>query len=236
LQQQLNRVTIPGHGYNAEKAESLRAQLQKSQVKGFVTRPERQKKHWDQKLSERLEVLQALLTLLSQQTEQEALNLLQRDIRRFAADSGVLLDIEGNPPTLVPREEPLLQQGIIDKLLPRLEQRFPDRAKDLTKAYHDLLNGVDTNTIFGNAFKALEEFARELTGDKNLMLSDAAALSKHFPGLHGTIQATIIKLAGHRGDEGAHGRKGPDEWEIRYLLFMICNITLLLLEYKEHCG
>jgi len=176
-----------------------------------------------------------LLTLLTQECGREPLNVLQRDIRRFAADSGVSLDIEGNPPTLVPREEPLFQQEAIDKLLPRLEQHFPDRAKDLTKAYHDLLNGVDTNTIFGNAFKALEELARELTGDKHLLLSEAT-LNKYFPRLHGTIQATIVKLAAHRGDEGGHGRKGPDEWEIRYLLFMICNIALLLLEYREHCG
>ena len=98
------------------------------------------------------------------------------------------------------------------------------------------MKGVDTNTVFGNAYKALEELAREISGQKNLELSDRASLEKHFPKLHPTIRETIIKLAAHRGDEGAHGRKGPDEYEIRYLLFCICNVALVLLEYKEHCG
>ena len=159
-----------------------------------------------------------------------------RDVRRFAAESGVGLDIKGNPPTLVPIEEPLLQKEVLDRLLPRLEAKFPARAADLTKAYHDVLKGVDTNTVFGNAFKALEELAREVSGVSKLELSERHALEKSFPQLHGTIRETIIKLAAHRGDEGAHGRKGPDEYEIRYLLLSICNVALVLLEYKEHCG
>lgn len=136
----------------------------------------------------------------------------------------------------MPLEEPLLQKEVLDRLLPRLEANFPERAADLIKAYHDLLKGVDTNTVFGNAFKALEELAREISGDPKLELSNASAFGKHFSKLHGTIQVAITKLTAHRGDEGAHGRRGPDEYEIRYLLFSICNVALLLLEYKDHCG
>lgn len=185
---------------------------------------------------DRLEVLQSFLVLLPRHQQHNALPSLIRDIKRFAAESTIWLNIQGNPPTLVPLEEPLLQKEVLDRLLPRLEEKFPARAADLIKAYHDLLKGTDTNTVFGNAFKALEELAREISGDPKLELSNASAFGKHFPKLHGTIQVAITKLTAHRGDEGAHGRRGPDEYEIRYLLFSICNVALLLLEYKEHCG
>ncbi|MEW6248037.1 MAG: hypothetical protein AB1555_15160 [Nitrospirota bacterium] len=236
LQREYNLVAIPGHGYNSEKAQQLHGELQIAQMKASVSRTSRIKDHWNQLLPDRLEVLQCLLSLLAQDGRHEALDSFQRDIRRFMADSGVQLNIKGNPPLILPLEEPLLQKEVLDKVLPRLEATFPERARDLGSAYHDLLKGVDTNTVFGNAFKALEELARNLTGDGSLKLSDRAALEKHFPKLHGTIRASILKLAGHRGDEGAHGRKGPDEWEIRYLLLSICNVALLLLEYKDHCG
>ena len=201
-----------------------------------ATKPARYAAHWQELLAERLEVLQCIVILLQQDKKHEVLKSLVRDVRRFAAESGILLDIRGDPPTLVPIEEPLLQTEVLDRLLPRLETKFPARAADLTKAYHDLLKGVDTNTVFGNAFKALEELAREINSVPKLELSDRAALERSFPKLHGTIRETIIKLAAHRGDEGAHGRKGPDEYEIRYLLLCICNVALVLLEYKEHCG
>jgi hypothetical protein len=136
----------------------------------------------------------------------------------------------------MPLEEPLLQKEVVDKLLPRLEAKYPERAADLMKACHDLLKGVDTNTVFGNAFKAVEELARQLSGEPKLELNDRTTLDKYFPELHGTIRETILKLAAHRGDKGAHGRKGPDGHEIRYLLFSICNLALLLLEHKEQCG
>jgi hypothetical protein len=190
--------------------------------------------HWNAVLLDRLEVLQSVFYLLAEYPSRNTLGLLLRDIGRFAADSGIMLSVKGNPPTIVPLEEPLMQQEVLDKLLPRLEKRFPERAKDLTNAYHDFLKGVDANTIFGNTFKALEELAREISGNRTLKLSDRAALENHFGGLHGTIRETIVRLSGHRGDEGAHGRKGPDEWEIRYLLLAICNIALLLVEYSEH--
>lgn len=186
-------------------------------------------------IAERLEVLQSILFLLQQDKEYDALRDLVRHIRRCAADAGVCLNVIGNPPTLVPIEEPLLQKEVLERLLPRLEARFPDRAKDLIKAYHDLLKDVDTNTVFGNAFKALEQLARDLSGNPKLELNKSE-FSDHFSGLHGTILGTITKLAAHRGDEGAHGRRGPDEYEIRYLLFSICNVALLLLDYREHCG
>lgn len=200
------------------------------------TRPNRVRAHRRDLIVERLEVLQCLFVLLQHDKKNDALKLLIRDVRRSAAESNILLNIKGDPPTLVPIEEPLLQTEVLDRLLPRLEATYPERAADLIKAYHDLVKGVDTNTVFGNAFKALEELAREISGVSKLELSERPALEKSFPQLHGTIRDTIIKLTAHRGDEGAHGRKGPDEYEIRYLLFCICNVALVLLEYKEHCG
>lgn len=201
-----------------------------------VTRQARHATHWQNLIADRLEVLQSSFVLLEQDKRHDALKSLVRDVRRIAAETGVLLDIKGNPPTIVPIEEPLLQKEVLDRLLPRLEAKHPARAMDLISAYHSLLKGVDTNTVFGNAFKALEELAREISGIPKLELSERPALEKAFPKLHGTIRETIIKLAAHRGDEGAHGRKGPDEYEMRYLLLAICNVALVLLEYNEHCG
>lgn len=40
------------------------------------------------------------------------------------------------------------------------------------------------------------------------------------------------KLRAHRGDEAAHGRKAPAQSEIRYLLFQVCNLALLLLDQE----
>lgn len=201
-----------------------------------ATRDARCASHRRTVIAERLEVLQSVFILLQRDKMHDPLASLVRDVRRFAADSGVLLNVKGDPPALVPLEEPLLQKEVLDRLLPRLEEKFPERAADLIKAYHDLLKGVDTNTIFGNAFKALEEVAREISGNPKLELSNGLVLGRHFPQLHGTIQVTITKLAAHRGDEAGHGRKGPDEYEIRYLLLSICNVALVLLEYKEYCG
>jgi hypothetical protein len=200
------------------------------------TRPQRKAAHWRRLVAERFEVLQSIFVLLQHDSNYAPLNALIREVRRFAAESGVWLDVKGNPPTLVPLEEPLLQKEVLDRLLPRLEAKFPDRAADLIRAYHDLLQGVDTNTVFGNAFKALEALARDISGDQKLKLSKESEIRKYFPKLHGTIQVTITKLAAQRGDEGAHGRLGPDEYEIRYVLFTICNVALVLLEYKEHGG
>lgn len=201
-----------------------------------ITRQARHATHWQNLVADRLEVLQSSFVLLKQENRHDALKSLVRDVRRIAAETGVLLDIKGNPPTVVPLEEPLLQKEVLDRLLPRLEAKHPARATDLISAYHSLLKGIDTNTVFGNAFKALEELAREISGIPKLELSERPVVEKAFPRLHGTIRETIIKLAAHRGDEGAHGRKGPDEYEMRYLLLTICNVALVLLECKEQCG
>jgi len=144
-----------------------------------------------------------------------------------------MLDIAEEDGRIVPMEEALLQNEVIDRLLPRLANRFPQQEKDLVKAYHDLAQGVDANTIFGNAFKALEEVARQMTSDTTLLLSKEKDLRKYFPLLHKTVHATIIKLADHRGDKGAHGRQGPPPHEVRYLLFSICNVALLFLDYPS---
>ena len=124
-----------------------------------------------------------------------------------------------------------MQREVIERLLPTLHLRFPERAQDLISGYHDLLGGKDTNTVFGNTFKGLEELARQLPGNDKLMLNKPEEVQKHFPQLHPTIIKTIANIANHRGDEAGHGRKGPDQVEMRYLLFQICNIALLMLEY-----
>lgn len=182
----------------------------------------------------RLDVLQSFLILVSQHHNGTLPPSLVRDIRRIAAECDVMIDIKGHPPTLVPIEEPLLQQQVIDKLLPKLEAKYPERARDLIDAYNDLLRGEDYDKVFIHAYKGLEQLACELTGSKSFVLDDVKVLSRHFPNLHRTIRDTVIKLAAHRGDEAAHGRKQPDEYEIRYLLFTICNLALLFLEEKEH--
>ena len=84
--------------------------------------------------------------------------------------------------------------------------------------------------VFANAFKTLEEIARAVTGDSSFEFSQRD-MQRRFPDLHSTIHATVEKLRAHRGDEGAHGRKAPDAIEIRYLLFSVCNIALLILDY-----
>jgi hypothetical protein len=84
--------------------------------------------------------------------------------------------------------------------------------------------------VFVEAFKTLEEIARGITGHKRFEFNNSN-LTKYFPMLHGTIHETLIKLRGHRGDKAGHGKNAPPPYEIRYLLFTICNAALLLLEY-----
>ena len=157
-------------------------------------------------------------------------------MRRYWHPVATSQDIKESPVLIVPMEEPLLQREVIDRLLPRLAVRFPERERDLVMAYHDLVQGVDSNTIFGNAFKALEEIARGITNNQNLELNREDKIKKHFPHLHPLIFKTITHLANQRGDEGGHGRLGPDVHEIRYLLFQICNIALLFLDYPNPQG
>ncbi|MEP6934904.1 MAG: hypothetical protein ABI988_13350 [Nitrospirota bacterium] len=175
-EREVGRLLQIHHGGAASNRE-----YQKANTIADTTRQTRQEAHWRVVVAERLEVLQSIFVLLPQAQEKDALNSLVRDVRRFAAESNVLLDLRGNPPTVIPIEEPLLQQEVIDKLLPRLETTYPERAADLVKAYHDLLKGIDTNTVFGNAFKALEELAREISGEKKLELNERPALEKCSP-------------------------------------------------------
>lgn len=154
------------------------------------------------------------------------------DIRRFLAEAGLLLDIQGTPPEIIPMEEPLLRDAVINNLLPRLYKLYPERATELVDSYHRTLTGDNLDNVFISAFKSLEELARALTGDRNFTF-DKSFLKKYYLLLHPTIHDTMIKLAGHRGDEAGHGKSAPDVHEIRYLLFSICNIALLLLDYPE---
>lgn len=177
-------------------------------------------------VSERLGVLEAICQILPDSNGGRKAMLI-RDIRRYFAEAGIMMDMTGDPPLIVPIDEALLQREIIDRLLPTLEGRFPQIAKDLIAAYHELRDGKDTNFVFGDAFKALETLAKALNG---LMLNKLDQVQKFFPQLHPTTRKTIVNIADHRGDEGGHGGKGPIQQEMRYLLFEICNIALLMLE------
>jgi hypothetical protein len=129
-------------------------------------------------------------------------------------------------------DEPLLQAGVIDNLLPRLAQRHPEGAKELIECYHRVVGGSSLDSVFGEAFKTLEEIARKETGNPSFIF-DERNIAKHFPKVYPAIQATLVKLAAQRGDEGAHGRRSPDPHEIRYLLFAVCNIALLIIDYPR---
>jgi hypothetical protein len=158
---------------------------------------------------------------------------LRTDLRRYLAEAQIMLDIREKPAMIVPMEETIFQKEVIDRLLPRLASRFPQQEKDLVKAYHDLVQGVDTDAIFILAVKALEEIARKVSGKSKLTLDDLKIIKAAFPDLHPTIHTTILKLAHHRGDKAGHGRQGPPLHEMRYLLFSICNVALLFLDYPS---
>ena len=228
----------PGEGELAaalrERLEGFPGGIAELKEKAFATKKARVQRHYERIIAERLTTLETFLQILPQPSS--GIPLLVRDLRRAMAESGIPLNIDDKQLLIVPLEEPLLQREVLDHLLPRLSSRFPDRATELVKAYHDLLQGVDGNTVFGNAFKTLEAIAQDLTKDKNVALYKMDSLTKYFPKLHPTIHGTIIKLAGHRGDEGGHGRNSPDPYEMRYLLFTICNIALLLLEYPDYAS
>lgn len=211
--------------------DRLRMESDTAKIKEAVTRPQREARHFQDIALERLGVVEVLLRLLP--SDSPALPHLTRDIRRLFVEAGMMLDLRDTPPLIIPLEDAVLQTEVLDRLLPRLAARFPDQEKDLVRAYHDLVQGVDTNTVFGNAFKALEEVARQMTGNQTLLLSEEKDLRKYFPLLHPTIYGTIIKLAAHRGDKAGHGRQGPPPHEMRYLLFSICNVALLFLDYPS---
>lgn len=178
----------------------------------------------------RLTVLESVLRLVQ---KTPGFSELRADLRRYLGEAQIMLDIIEKPAKIVPMEETLLQKEVIDRLLPRLANRFPQQEKDLVKAYHDLVQGVDTDAIFVLAVKALEEIARKVSGRPTLTLDDYKNLKAAFPNLHPTIHTTILKLTAHRGDKGGHGRQGPPPHEMRYLLFSICNVALLFLDYPS---
>jgi len=206
------------------RAKALRAKAQ-------VTWGQRKHRHYLAAVNERIGVLESLLCILPKQTPWHS--ALIQDIRRFLAESAIMLDVrtdQGTPARIIPMDEPLLQSEVVDKLLPRLFEKFPERARELISAYHDLLSGKGGDSIFIEAFKTLEQLGRDITGD-NSFVFDQRHLDEHFLLLHGTIHQTMIRLAGHRGDKGGHAKDAPPPHEIRYLLFAICNAALLLLEY-----
>ncbi len=204
-------------------------QFDLAKIKEATTRPQRTERHFKSLVPSRLGVLESLLRQLP--FGSQAIPPLIRDIKRFFVEAGIMLDLRDNPLLIVPLDDPLLQREVLDRLLPRLATRFPQQEQDLVGAYHDLLKGIDSNTVFGNAFKALEEIARQVSGNSHMMLSADKDLLGAFPGLHATIRLTITKLAAHRGDKGGHARTGPALHEMRYLLLSICNIALLFLDY-----
>lgn len=213
-----------------KKGEDSLLEVERATRLADDTRAKRIQYHYQCIIREKLAVLEDMLHILPNQSAWFL--QLKRDIRRNFEESEIMLDIKGDPPLIVPLDERLLQREVIDKLLPRLEARFPERAKEIVKAYHDSISGKKLDEVFSGAFKTLEEIARSITGDDSFMF-DAVHLNKHFPDLHPTIHETMKKLSGHRGDKAGHARSAPDPHEIRYLLFAICNIALLLLDYPD---
>lgn len=179
--------------------------------------------------NDRLGVLEAILRIVPDST---SFPKLICDIRRSFAEAGLMLDIRGTPPLITPLEESLLQKEVVDNLLPRLYDKFPERAEELISCYHRVRTGEGLDSIFSEAFKTLEEIARSITGERKFEFK-RDHLTKQFPLLHPTIYGTMERLRDHRGAEAAHGKTAPDLHEIRYLLFSICNVALLLLDYPK---
>ena len=123
-----------------------------------------------------------------------------RDVRSYLAEAQIMLDLDRDTYLIKLLEEPLLQREVLDKLLPRLASQFPERAKEFSNAYHDMIDGKKFDDIFIGAFKTLEALAREITKDNSFEFK-IGDLQKHFPKLHRTIHDTMIKLSGHQSDE-----------------------------------
>lgn len=200
------------------------------------SRPARVQGHRGRLLAERLTVLESVLANLSTFPKSASAPTLPvrliPDIRRAFAASDVLLDLRGEPARIVPTDERLLQGAVVEPLLARLEAFAPARARELVTAYHDLLTGKPLDDVFGGAYRTLEEIGRGITANGHFALTEKD-LGQYFPALHPTIKKTISALRAHRGDRAGHGRKSPELWEGRYLLFQVCNVALLLLDYAE---
>ena len=74
-----------------------------------------------------------------QVTATASLAELIRDLRRSGTEARIPLDTSGDPPRIIPLDERLLQETVIDPLLGRLQARWPERASELLTAYHDVL-------------------------------------------------------------------------------------------------
>jgi hypothetical protein len=204
--------------------------VKRAQEQAERTHPARQATHWRELAAERLGVLEVLLKEVHD-LNTGALAKFILDLCRFGAEAGISLDIQSDPPRILPLNERLLQSAVVDPLLGRLQVRWPDRAQELINAYHDVLADRRLDEVFSNAYKSLEELARSVTGNTKFDFSEKD-LRRHFPHLHPTIYNTCVQLRAHRGDKAAHGRKAPSVSEIRYLLFQICNIALLLTDQE----
>ena len=218
-------------GTNIDEHQKTQEALQKNISAYQESRPRREEMYYRPLFIDRLGVLEVMLRILPKESGWFA-DFVQ-DIRMYFAESGLMLDVNIENYEIDLLEQPLLQKEVLDNLLPRLKSRFPERADELVRGYHDMLGGKDFGEIFIAAFKTLEEIGRSLTGDRNFDLSNSKDLSKYFPNMHPTIHKTIMMLAAHRGDKGGHGRSAPEPHEMRYLLFSICNIALLMLDYSS---
>jgi hypothetical protein len=220
---------IPGGHIDPHK--NAMKQYEKMKLEAQKTKDEREAFYYRPLFIERLGVLEVILMNLPKESPWFA-DFVQ-DIRTYFAESGVMLDVNKTNYQIELLEETLFQREVLDNLLPRLKSRFPDRADELVTAYHNMLSGKEFDEIFIGAFKTLEEIGRSLTGDEKFDLSSPKDLSIYFPNVHPTIHKTIIMLAAHRGDKGGHGRSAPKAHEMRYLLFSVCNIALLMLDYSS---
>jgi len=173
-------------------------------------------------ITETLFVLEILLRLIKKiDASGICFPSFRRDLRSYLALSQVMLDIQDDPVLITPIDEPLFQKEIFGKLIPRLKSAFPHQAETLVGAYHLLLSEENTNKIFGDAFKSLEEIAQGVSGNSSLLLNDEKQLTKAFPSLHGVTKKLIKFLADHRGDKGGHGGEGPPRDQMRFLLYKI---------------
>jgi hypothetical protein len=213
-------------------AKRIRQEYKRMAKQMDLTAEERQGKYYRPLFSQRLGVLEVLIRIL-QPRKGTAFEDFIKDLRAYFAEAEIMLDIDADTCLINPIEENLLQKEVIDTLMPRLASRFPERAKELTAAYHDMLGGKDFGDIFISAFKTLEEIAKGITNDSKFEFNEKNLL-KYFPKIHKTIHTTIVKLDAHRGDRAGHGKVSPEPHEMRYLLFSICNIALLLLDYNPY--
>jgi hypothetical protein len=223
-----NRITMGRLSAASRPSDSQ--EFAELKVKAEASRSKRIEAYYRPVFIERLGVLEAMLRILPK--ESDWWNDFIVDVRRYFAEAAIMLDVNKQTLEIELLEEPLLQSQVIDNLLPRLRSRFPDRADELVRAYHGMLDGTDFDEIFVGAFKTLEEIGRSLTGDSKFEFS-LLCLQKHYSGLHKTIHSTIVKLDAHRGDRAGHGKTTPQPHEMRYLLFSICNIALLMLDYSS---